>query len=66
MAIDIRDAKPESPTSRRGPRLPFFGGILKFVALLVLLAVAAGLVSFAAGWRPSLNPFMNETVDRSS
>lgn len=49
MAIDIRDAKPESPTSRRGPRLPFFGGILKFVALLGLLAVAAGPVSFAAG-----------------
>jgi Protein of unknown function (DUF4230) len=66
MAKDIRDTKPESPTSRRGLRLPFFGGILMFVASLVVLAVAAGLVSFAAGWRPSLNPFMKETVDRSS
>lgn len=73
MATDLRDTKQESPTSRRGLRLPSFGGMLKFVALLVVVAVAAGLitftvgvVSFAAGWRPSLNPFVTETVDRSS
>lgn len=73
MATDLRDTKVESPTSGRGLRLPSFGGMLKFVVLLVVVAVAAGLitftvgvVSFAAGWRPSLNPFVTETVDRSS
>jgi hypothetical protein len=55
------------PGVRRGIRLPGIGGLIRLVALLVVLAVFAGVVSFVAGWRPSLfhNPFRRQTIDRS-
>ncbi|MBL7495407.1 DUF4230 domain-containing protein [Frankia sp. CNm7] len=56
-------------SSRRGgriPRLPSPGALFRILALLLVLVVAAGLVSFVAGWRPSLNPFKEREIDRSS
>jgi len=52
---------------RRGLQLPGFGGLVRLVALLVVLAVAASAISFVAGWRPSFlhNPFKKQTIDRS-
>jgi len=56
---------------RRGgwsDRLPSIGGLIRLAALLVVLAVFAGAVSFVAGWRPSFlhNPFSEREIDRSS
>ncbi|WP_045878027.1 DUF4230 domain-containing protein [Pseudofrankia sp. DC12] len=52
---------------RRGLQLPGFGGLIRLVALLVVLAVAVGAISFVVGWRPSFlhNPFKHQTIDRS-
>lgn len=52
---------------RFGDRLPGFWGLIRLVALLVVLAIAAGVISFVVGWRPSFmhNPFKHQTIDRS-
>jgi hypothetical protein len=61
---------PDGATApRRGgwsDRLPSLGGLIRLVALVVVLAFIAGAVSFVAGWRPHLNPFTEKKIDRSS
>lgn len=55
-------------TPRRGGDfrlLRTLGLVTSVVGVVVLLAVLAGAVGMLAGWRPSLNPFRVETVDRT-
>lgn len=66
MTTELRDSTPEAPPARSGTLSRLFGGLLKVVGMLVLLLAAALGVSVAAGWEPSLNPFAQETIDRSS
>lgn len=66
MAIDIKDTAQKSSMNRAGPRFSFFGVLLKFVGLLVLIVVSAAVAAYATGWRPPAIPPMSETVDRSS
>jgi hypothetical protein len=41
------------------------GLIASVVAVVIILAVLAGTVGMLLGWRPSLNPFSDEAVDRT-
>jgi hypothetical protein len=45
--------------------LPSFDALIRLVLLAVILAMLVGAVGVLAGWRPSLNPFGEETVDRT-
>jgi hypothetical protein len=40
--------------------------LIATILLVVLVVLVAGLVAVVAGWRPSLNPFQERTIDRSS
>jgi hypothetical protein len=46
--------------------LPSIGTLIRLIALLVVVAIVAAGISFASGWRPSLNPFKAQKIDRSS
>lgn len=46
-----------------GPRL--LASVVAVIAMLLVLALVATGVAFLAGWRPSLNPFRDEAVDRT-
>ena len=45
--------------------LPTFGDLIRLVLLVVILAVLVGAMGMLADWRPSLNPFREEPVDRT-
>ncbi|MBX6390723.1 MAG: DUF4230 domain-containing protein [Frankia sp.] len=55
----------EGDRRRRESRLPSVLSLIRLTALLVFLAVVAGAIGLAAGWRPNLNPFREETIDRT-
>ncbi|MCL9761826.1 DUF4230 domain-containing protein [Frankia sp. AiPa1] len=48
----------------RLPRLGF--SPLRLISVLLLAVLVVGLIAVVAGWRPSLNPFKERTIDRSS
>ncbi|MCM3884599.1 DUF4230 domain-containing protein [Frankia sp. R82] len=57
--------RPQTATrSARIPRLPF--SPLRLIAVALLAVLVVGLIAVVAGWRPSLNPFKERTIDRSS
>jgi hypothetical protein len=66
MVTDLQDTDRQAPAGQRQPRFSWLGSILKFVATLVVIAIAGGLVAFALGWRPAAELFAKETVDRTS
>jgi len=39
---------------------------LRLIATILLAVLVVGLIAVVAGWRPSLNPFKERTIDRSS
>lgn len=51
--------------SRRFRLPPALGLITSVLGAIVIVALLAGAVGMLAGWRPSLNPFGDETTDRS-
>ena len=44
---------------------PTFGELVRWVLLLALVTCVIAGASLLAGWRPSLNPFGEETIDRT-
>lgn len=44
---------------------PRRGGPFRWVALAVLVAMVVGVMSLLLWWRPSLNPFADDTIDRT-
>ncbi|CAO5228111.1 DUF4230 domain-containing protein [Frankia sp. AgKG'84/4] len=58
-------AATESATRSRRPP-PFRLRPLRLIATILLAVLVVGLVALVAGWRPSLNPFKERTIDRSS
>lgn len=44
---------------------PTFGELVRWVLLLALVTCVIAGASLLAGWRPSLNPFSEETIDRT-
>ncbi|MCK9876341.1 DUF4230 domain-containing protein [Frankia sp. Ag45/Mut15] len=58
------DRPQTAPRSARIPRLPF--SPLRLIAVALLAVLVAGLIAVVVGWRPSLNPFKERTIDRSS
>ena len=44
---------------------PTFGELIRWMLLIAIVTFVVAGVSLVAGWRPSLNPFGEETIDRS-
>ena len=62
----MSDLSHKSITGNRRFRLPpTLGLITSVVGAVVIVAMLAAAVGMLAGWRPSLNPFGDETTDRS-